>query len=158
MLLPFSVIIAAALRRLRCCGCMTRNIACRLYVNGTQARSPKASMKPKPSCTMSMVVRTASCQLKSGKSMLNGRTVKTLWNCLLLHTAVSELHLIPQSICNIKQLETVHQDHGQGRRTSKLHLFHQHAQVYDHLTEVNVIQQILDYFLNLNKQTKHLEQ
>lgn len=59
--LPLSAVIAAAPRELRVCGCTTRKAACRLYVKGTQARSPNTSMKPKPSCTMSMVVRTASC-------------------------------------------------------------------------------------------------
>lgn len=61
LLLPLSAIMKAAPRELRVCGCTTRKAACRLYVKGTQARSPNTSMKPKPSCTMSMVVRTASC-------------------------------------------------------------------------------------------------
>lgn len=60
--LPLSAIIRAAAEELRACGCTTRKAACRLYVKGTQARSPKTSMKPNPSWTMSMVVRTASCQ------------------------------------------------------------------------------------------------
>lgn len=44
-------------------------------------------------------------------------------------------HLIPQCICYIQQLETVDQYHGEGGGTSELHLFHQHAKVYDHLRE-----------------------
>lgn len=59
--LPLSAMMTAAPRELRVCGCTTRKAACRLYVKGTQARSPNTSMKPNPSCTMSMVVRTASC-------------------------------------------------------------------------------------------------
>ena len=38
----------------------SRKRGCRQYRNGTQARSPNASMKPNPSCTMSIVVRMAS--------------------------------------------------------------------------------------------------
>lgn len=53
--------MTAAPSELRTCGCTTRKAAWRPYVKGTQARSPKTSMKPKPSCTMSIVVRTASC-------------------------------------------------------------------------------------------------
>ena len=53
--LPFNVTIAVAPRGLRDCGCTTRK--------GTQARSPKANTNPKPSCTMSIGVSTASCNI-----------------------------------------------------------------------------------------------
>lgn len=42
-------------------------------------------------------------------------------------------HLIPQGVCHIQQLETVDEYHGERGGASKLHLFHHHAKVYDHL-------------------------
>lgn len=99
--------ISAAAEELSACGCTTRKAACRLYVKGTQARSPKTSMKPKPSWTISMVVRTASC-----KEEVHFQCV---WqhNELSIHALCCPAHLIPQSISHIQQLETVDQDHGQ---------------------------------------------
>lgn len=67
--LPFNVTIAVAPRGLRDCGCTTRKAACMPYVKGTQARSPKANINPKPSCTMSMVVSTASCNITERASV-----------------------------------------------------------------------------------------
>lgn len=43
------------------------------------------------------------------------------------------IHLIPQGIGHIQQLETVDQNHGEWRGTSKLHLLHHHAKIYNHL-------------------------
>lgn len=152
--LPLRAIINVAPRVLRVCGCTTRKAACRLYVKGTQARSPKTSMNPKPSCTMSMVVRTASCfktmvhkikwkvggwtplrksiiNINRTKMRIHGRHLDLQWSA----ECVSLLypHLIPQGVCHIQQLETVDEDHGEWGGASKLHLFHQHAKVYDHL-------------------------
>lgn len=119
--------ISAAAKELSACGCTTRKAACRLYVKGTQARSPNTSMKPKPSWTMSMVVRTASCQWEVH--------VRSVWEHkeLSVHRLGVPPHLIPQSVGHIQQLEAVDQDHGQRWGTSELHLLHQHAQVNDHL-------------------------
>lgn len=124
--------ISAAAKKLSACGCTTRKAACRLYVKGTQARSPKTSMKPKPSWTISMVVRTASCQEEVH--------VKCVWehNELSVGRLRFPPHLIPQSVGHIQQLETVDQDHGQWRGASELHLLHQHAQVDDHLKATTV--------------------
>lgn len=103
--LPLSAIISAAAKKLRACGCTTRKAACRLYVKGTQARSPKTSMKPNPSWTMSMVVRTASCQGEVHFKCLREQNE--------LVSVAPIPHLIPQSIGHVQQLETVDQDHGQ---------------------------------------------
>lgn len=46
--------------RLSFCGWVTRKYDWRVYKKGTHVKSPKANMKPKPSWTMSIVVRTAS--------------------------------------------------------------------------------------------------
>lgn len=52
---------------------------------------------------------------------------------VLLEKVKRAAHLIPQSISYIKHLETVDQDHSEGGGSSKLHLLHQHPEVYDHL-------------------------
>lgn len=100
--LPLSAIISAAPRELRVCGCTTRKAACRLYVKGTQARSPKTSMKPKPSCTMSMVVRTASCcnttmhkiKLKTNQDMRLNTSEVVNYKCLTFGSTVVSIIFI----------------------------------------------------------------
>lgn len=71
-----------------------------------------------------------------------------------VHPGMMQLtpHLIPQCICYVQQLETVDQYHGEGGGTAELHLFHQHAKVYDHLREKN-----REINMN-NKADHHLDQ
>ena len=40
--------------------CSKIYLACKQYKNGTQAKSPKANIKPKPSSMISIVVKMAS--------------------------------------------------------------------------------------------------
>lgn len=77
--LPFRRIIPVAPRVLSDCGCTTRNMAWRPYVKGTQARSPNANINPNPSCTMSIVVSTASCRHKE-----NGYVV-CIWDSVYIN-------------------------------------------------------------------------
>lgn len=47
------------------------------------------------------------------------------------------IYLVPQGIGHIQQLETVDQNHGEWWGTSKVHLLHQHAKIYNHLWREN---------------------
>lgn len=125
--LPFKRIIPAAPRVLSDCGCTTRNMAWRPYVKGTQARSPNANMNPNPSCTMSIVVSTASCRHKEKYNVVHVglNFLSPLWmNFLSFQTRLVFSYFIPQCICHIEELETVDKQHGKWWRVPQLYFFH----------------------------------
>lgn len=49
-------------------GCQARYLACKLYTNGTQTKSPTESMNPNPSLVISMVENIAGSLYKASKT------------------------------------------------------------------------------------------
>jgi hypothetical protein len=85
-------------------------------MNGTQQRSPKESMKPKPSVVMSITVRIEGCGCNS---QLPGRVV-----------VEEETNLIPHAIRYIDPLQNIDKDHRVRHLPSKPDvLFACHAKV-----------------------------
>mmetsp|Transcript_19576 Transcript_19576/g.48432 ORF Transcript_19576/g.48432 Transcript_19576/m.48432 type:complete len:221 (+) Transcript_19576:477-1139(+) len=82
-------------------GCSKIYRACSEYVKGTQTRSPKASMKPKPSVVTSMVVRIAVSNHRASTtysawnahtSPMAGDTAPVVWNCRCANPRSSSNH------------------------------------------------------------------
>jgi hypothetical protein len=89
---------------------------CSEYTKGTQARSPNASMKPKPSVVMSIVVKMAVWVPQASKTRENKET----WHA----------YLIQKSVENVVELEHANQEDG-GRDSTELVLLHNARNVDD---------------------------
>lgn len=116
--LPLSAIIRAAAKEPRACGCTTRKAACRLYVKGTQARSPKTSMKPNPSWTMSMVVRTASCQGEVHFKCLREQNAPSIHRLCCPHPPLTSFHRASPTYSSWKLLTRIMASDGEPRSST----------------------------------------